>query len=139
MGQAAPLFELAEPSFDGVALGVAGGVEADRSAAGGALAAAIGLLVVGLGDGVTDAAAAQQRPVDPGAVGLVREQVVRAGARPAPADPRDPDGVEQRHERPAVVHVSAGEPVSRNASTRPWPSVRACTLVVSPPRERPIA
>jgi hypothetical protein len=57
---ARPLFELAEASFDGVAPGVAGGVEADRAAAGGALAAPVGLLVVGLGDGVADAAAAQQ-------------------------------------------------------------------------------
>src|SRR3954452_25123202 len=30
-------------------------------------------------------------------------------------------------------------PVSRTTSTRPAPSVRACTLVVNPPRDRPIA
>src|SRR3954469_2253978 len=30
-------------------------------------------------------------------------------------------------------------PVSRTTSTRPAPSVSACTLVVNPPRDRPIA
>src|SRR4051812_35627029 len=76
----------------------------------GALAATVGLLVVGLGDGVRDAAAAQEVSSGTGAVGLVGEQVVRAGTGASGADARDPDGVEQRAEGPAVVHVSAGEP-----------------------------
>jgi hypothetical protein len=58
-GQPAPLFDLAEAAFDDIAVGVAGGVEADRVPAGGALAAPVGLLVARSGDGVGDTAAAQ--------------------------------------------------------------------------------
>ncbi len=65
-GQSSPLFELAEASFDAVALGVADRVKADGAAAGGALPAPVGFLVVGFGDGVGDAASAQQRAVQPG-------------------------------------------------------------------------
>jgi hypothetical protein len=80
-GQPTPLFELTEAAFDGVPAGVAVRVEARWSAAGRAAPAVVAGLVVLLRDGVADAAVAQQPPIGPGAVALVREQIVRASTR----------------------------------------------------------
>src|SRR6476620_7071141 len=85
-GQAAPLFEVAEPAFDEVALSVVDGVEGWRSPASCAAAFAVPDLIVGLGDDCGDASFAQMSADRARGVGLVAAQPVRAGAwTPYPA------------------------------------------------------
>jgi hypothetical protein len=76
-----------------------------------ALGAPVGGLVVLLGDERADAAAAQQRPVGAGAVGLVGQHPVGPGARPAAlgAKPRDPDAVQHRRKLRGVAALAGGE------------------------------
>jgi site-specific DNA recombinase len=71
--------------FDLVALAVADAVKAGRAATTRSLAGRVGLLVIALGDGVTDPASPQGLPVGPAAIGLVPGQMVWSHARPAAA------------------------------------------------------
>jgi hypothetical protein len=81
-GRAAPLCELAEAAFDHVASPVAGRVEPGGSSGDRTTPAPVGLLITGLGDGVGDAASAQQFPVRPGTAALVGPHVIRSRAWP---------------------------------------------------------
>jgi hypothetical protein len=96
----------------------------------------VGGLVGLLWNGVADAADAQQAAVGPGAVALVGDEVVRAGARSSRAGVGHLQRGQQRGEHPAVVHVAGGQ---QHDQQPPRPSATAWILVVSPPRERPIA
>src|SRR4029450_7128269 len=69
----------------------------------------VGGLVILLGDGGPDAAAAQQRPVGPGAVGLVGQDPVGPGAGPARAKAWDPDAAKDRPELGAVAGLAGGD------------------------------
>lgn len=82
-GQSAPLLDGVERAFDDVAALVGLGVQGGWAPALGAAVLAVADLVVTLGDHGLDAAAGQREPVGSGAVGLVAEHRVGAGAGPA--------------------------------------------------------
>ena len=126
--------EPVDPALHRVAQLVSHRVEGRWPAAGAAPGPPVGGLVVLLGDDRADAAAAQQRPVGPAAVGLVGQHPVGPGAGPPRAHrgTRIPSstvwnwGLSPRW--PAVTTIDSGR----------WPpSTARCSLVVSPPRERP--
>lgn len=77
-GQAAPLLQGVEASFDDVAAFVGVLVVGDQPSAGGTLAFPVSRLVVFLGDHALDAAVPQVFPVAPGGVGLVGHSPFRA-------------------------------------------------------------
>src|SRR5215207_6371857 len=84
-------------------------VERWRAAALGAPGAPVGGLVVLLRNGAADPAAAQQRPVGPGAVGLVGQHPIGPGTGPAYGQARHPDAAQHRSELGAVAALAGGD------------------------------
>jgi hypothetical protein len=135
-GQATPLLEGVEGSFDDVAALVGVGVEGGWSAAAGPASGAGGLLVVGLGDHRGDAAGARRCAVAARGVRLVRDHLLRAGARaarPSAGNLQDSSSGRNIGESPPWPGPSS------RTSGRPRPSQRWWIFVDSPPRERPMA
>jgi hypothetical protein len=69
----------------------------------------VGSLIILLGDGGADAAAAQQPAVGSAAVGLVGQHPVGSGTGTARAQPRHPNTVQHRGELGAITALSGGE------------------------------
>jgi hypothetical protein len=69
----------------------------------------VGRLVILLWDGGPDATATQQRPVGPGAVGLVSQHPVRSRAGTSRTQPRHPDPAQHRPELGAVAALAGGD------------------------------
>jgi hypothetical protein len=103
------LLEPVETAFDHIASPIDDRVEPERSATPAASAGPVGPLIGPLGDGVPDVAAAQLGPQRSGAVALVGQQMLWAGARPAGTGPSDPDPAKQRDGLGVVVDVAAGQ------------------------------
>lgn len=93
-------------AFDGVALLVALAVEPGGSAASGASVLAVSLLVEAFRDGVPDTVSSQVTSVLPGRVGLVRQDVIGPGARPADSGAGHGDLLKHARELGAVAVVS---------------------------------
>ena len=79
--KAAPMLEAVEGTFDDVAAAVGVLVVADRAAAAGAAATAMGFLVIGFGDHAADPAGSQVGADRARGVGLVGQNTVGPGAR----------------------------------------------------------
>jgi len=84
-------------------------IEGRRPAASPAPGAPVGGLVVLLGNGGADAAAAQVRPVGAGTVGLVGQHPIGPGPWPARAQARHPDARKHRPELRAVATLPGGD------------------------------
>jgi hypothetical protein len=129
-GKPAPLLEPVEGPFNGVSQLVRLGVEARRASALGSLGLAVRDLVAPLGDGVPDPALTQIGSV------LGWEYALSAKSR----KPRWWPPSASASSSGASIGLSPAWPAVSNASTGVQVgSDRACTLVVSPPRERPSA
>jgi hypothetical protein len=85
------------------------GVERGRAAAGPAPGLAVADLVGLFRDGAPDPAPTQVSAVGAGPVGLVCQHPVRAGARPPPACPGDPDAPQHDLELRAVAALPGGD------------------------------
>ena len=126
--KAAPMLEAVEGTFDDVAAAVGVLVVADRAAAAGAAATAMGFLVMGFGG---------QLPIPR----LAGGRGSRARSKPCrPEHCRPPERSPTR--RPAssgsIIGASPAWPgVSRMTSGRPRPSTAAWILLLSPPRDLP--
>ncbi len=77
----------------------------------------MGLLVTAFRDGVADPAFAQVGAHLAGAVALLAQGVVRAGAGPAGTGPRDLDGAHDVFEAGAVADVPTGEYESERSAS----------------------
>ena len=110
-GCPSPLMHLGDvdAAFDSVALGVDLGAEGGQAAVGAAFAGAVADLVGFLRDGAGDPPPAQVGAVGAGAVGLVTQCPVRAGAGAAGAQPGDPDTVQHGLELRAVAPLPGGD------------------------------
>ena len=102
-------FEPVDTAFDSVTLLVDLAVEGGWAAAGPALVLAVADLVGFLRDGAGDAPPAQVAAVGAGAVGLIPQGPVRAGAGPARAGPGNGDTVQYRLELRAVTALARGD------------------------------
>jgi hypothetical protein len=134
-GKASPVFELTEAALNDIATLVEVLVEPDRAPTRTATTEPVALLVTTLRDGVRDPAGTQHLPVSATAVALVAQHVIGSGSWPTAARARDPQPGHELGEQDGVVDVAG---VTNNTNGRPTPSTRAWTLLVNPPRERPI-
>jgi hypothetical protein len=135
-GDSPVALEPADAALDCVTLLVELWVKGRRAASGAAPVLAVADLVSRFGDSGADAATPQVGAVGAGAVGLIAQDAVRAvRGRPGPAlrtampaSTAANWGLSPRW--PAVITIDSGR----------WPCSQArCTLVVSPPRDRPSA
>jgi len=104
-----------EGTFDAVTAAVGVAVEADRAAAAGAAATAMGFLVIGLGDHAADPAGSQVGADRARGVGLVGQNTVGPGARSPERSP-DAAGEEWQHHR-STAGLARGEQDDQRAAT----------------------
>jgi hypothetical protein len=94
----------------------------------------VGRLIILDRDGGPDVVSAQVGSVGLGAVGLVGQDPVRPGAWPAPARAWHPDPLQDRGKLGTVPALPGG--ITIDSGRWPW-SQPSCSLLVSPPRDRP--
>lgn len=105
-GDGAEAFEAVDGALDGVAFLVALAVEAGGPTASGTSVLAVSLLVETFGDGMPDSASSQVATVRPGRVGLVRQDMIGPGARPADSGSGHRDLLQHRLELGSVTVLS---------------------------------
>ncbi|EXU62541.1 hypothetical protein Z951_40990 [Streptomyces sp. PRh5] len=93
-------------------------------------------LIGAFGDGMGDPASAQVGPETAGAVGPVRDQVIRAAAWGAVSGSRYADAFQQRASARAVIALTGAEQHGQGAAAA---VAGQMDFLVSPPRDRPRA
>src|ERR1035437_5722913 len=116
-GEAAPVLDQGEGSFDNVAAAVGDGVVADGPSAGGAASDAVAFLVVGFGDHAGDAALPQVGADRAGGVRLVAEHPIRTGPGSSWPDARNVDRGEHGQAHRSVAGLARGEQDGQRPAT----------------------